>query len=116
MTAHIDFEQGLRHCDDNRAIYTAVLQQFLLQYRAGLDQSLLLNQEQAAALELHTLKGLCATIGALQLSSLAADSYQHWRQLTTKNAQQELQQINNKLMQVIQEVERYLTIDHVDQK
>lgn len=115
MSTIIDFEQGLRHCDDSTAIYTAVLQQFLLQYRDGLSPSLLVDRD-AAALELHTLKGLCATVGALQLSSLAAHSYQHWQQLTADDAQEELEQINTDLRHVIQALEHYLNTGRMDQK
>lgn len=116
MAHSVDFEQGLRHCDDNAAIYAAVLQQFLLQYRSGLNAQQLLKQPTDAALELHTLKGLCATIGALNLSSLAAHSYSHWQQLSAEDAQQELEQINVNLAQVIQALERYLATEQMDQK
>lgn len=112
MTGVLDINQGLRHCNNDPAIYTAVLQQFLLQYRDGINTTTWLADPEQAKIELHTLKGLCATIGALPLSALAAHSFQHWTELTVDDATDELQQLSLELQQLIQAIDNYLnTID-----
>jgi HPt (histidine-containing phosphotransfer) domain-containing protein len=112
MTDGLDVKQGLRHCNNDPAIYTAVLQQFLLQYREGINTTAWLTNTEQAKIELHTLKGLCATIGALPLSSLAAHSYQHWDELTNTQAKDELQQLTLQLQTVMQTIDNYLNTQH----
>lgn len=108
MNALIDFDQGLKHCDNQHRIYLAVLRQFLAQYQNGLDDAVIMQSPEQARLELHTLKGLCATIGAIRLSTLAADSYQHWTRISTTDAQVELSNIATELAALIQVIEEYL--------
>lgn len=110
MNRLIDFEQGLKHCDQQHRIYQAVLQQFLSQYQhQGIDPDAMLQSVDHARLELHTLKGLCATIGAMRLSQLAASSYQHWSSLSHATATTELNAIASELTAVVQAIENYLT-------
>ena len=104
----IDFKQGLRHCDNDLRIYTAVLQQFQLQYRSGLNIGEIVNSEQHALLELHTLKGLTASIGASSLSDIAASSYQQWQSLTDRQKQQQLEHINDCLNTTLSVIGDYL--------
>ncbi|MBT40923.1 MAG: hypothetical protein CMF12_00210 [Idiomarina sp.] len=108
MTGVLDINQGLRHCNHDPAIYTAVLQQFLLQYRDGINTTTWLADPEHAKIELHTLKGLCATIGALPLSTLAAHSYQQWTELTANDAKDELQQLSLELQHLIRAIDNYL--------
>lgn len=108
MSESLDTAQGLQHCNHDIAIYRAVLQQFLLQYRDGLNINALLKDSEHAQITLHTLKGLCATIGALPLSALAAHSYQHWHELTATEAKYELEQVNRHLERVIQAIDHFL--------
>ena len=108
MSESLDTAQGLQHCNHDITIYRAVLQQFLLQYRDGLDINALLTDSEHAQITLHTLKGLCATIGALPLSSLAAHSYHQWPELTADEAKYELQQVNHHLERVIQAIDHFL--------
>ncbi len=108
MNALIDFDQGLKHCDNQHRIYLAVLRQFLAQYQNGLDRVAIMQSPEQARLELHTLKGLCATIGAIRLSTLAADSYQHWISISKADAQVELNNIEKQLEELIQVINSHL--------
>lgn len=109
MNALIDFDQGLKHCDNQHRIYLAVLRQFLAQYQNGLNAAAMMQSPEHARLELHTLKGLCATIGALRLSALAATCYQRWETISAKDAQVELSHIATELAELIQVIKEYLT-------
>ncbi|OIM99373.1 hypothetical protein BFR57_02025 [Idiomarina sp. MD25a] len=76
-TTLIDFAQGLRHCDQQTATYRAVLQAFCEQYAqaAVFDATA---SDELIYHELHSLKGLSATIGAQPLSDSAADLFKNW--------------------------------------
>lgn len=73
----IDLSAALARLDDNRSLYATLARQFaanpleFLQRTAGC-----LNQgdRAGAARELHTLKGLAATLGARDLARMAADA------------------------------------------
>lgn len=104
----IDFQQGLRHCNDDPGIYRAVLQQFQLQYQPLLADESLSNDHQDALLTLHTLKGLCSTIGASQLSNFALLCYQQWPQLSLADKRLHLHQLNGCLADVLQAIASYL--------
>ncbi|RUO45284.1 Hpt domain-containing protein [Idiomarina aquatica] len=108
MNALIDFDQGLKHCDNQHRIYLAVLRQFLAQYQNGLNYDAMLQSPEHAQLELHTLKGLCATIGATHLSQLAATSFQHWTSISSADAQVELSNIAEELTALVQVLQDYL--------
>ncbi|MGM0481743.1 MAG: Hpt domain-containing protein [Pseudomonadota bacterium] len=104
----VDFQQGLRHCNDEPAIYYAVLQQFQAQYQTLLVIDSALADDDHALLQLHTLKGLSSTIGASHLSNFALASYQQWSQLGLADKRLRLQQLNECLTVVLQAIARHL--------
>ncbi|RUO75830.1 Hpt domain-containing protein [Idiomarina seosinensis] len=108
MNTAIDFNQGLRHCDNQLSIFSAVLEQFRQQYKLGLNIQSMLNDAQYAQLQLHTLKGLGATIGAQQLSAGALGAYQNWSTLEPDERQKNLLTLETRLQQVIQQIDLYL--------
>jgi len=111
MSNAVDFSQGLRHCDDQYSIFSAVLEQFRQQYQQGLDAKSMLNDPQYAQLQLHTLKGLGATIGAQQLSAGALNAYQTWSTLNSDQQQKNLLTLETQLQQVLQQIDLYLNSD-----
>lgn len=108
MNLPIDFTEGLRHCDEQPAIYSAVLREFVKQYQ----QPLTLAQEgkdiEADLLELHTLKGLCATIGARRLSQFAQHDYLHWQQFTATQRQEAAKSLDQQRQTLITVIGEYL--------
>lgn len=108
MSDAIDFNQGLRHCDNQPCIYRAVLEQFRQQYQAGFKVQSILDDPQYAQLQLHTLKGLAATIGAQRLSLNATDVYQHWSVLDSDQRRKNLFTLEDQLQQVLQQIDLYL--------
>ncbi|RUO80344.1 Hpt domain-containing protein [Idiomarina tyrosinivorans] len=98
----VDFDKGLRHCDGNRQIYQAVLQQYQQQYAQGLSfEQLSADSHEASIRELHTLKGLSATIGADELSALAKQLQLDWPTLSPPQQRERLDIINQMLARVI---------------
>ncbi|MGM0525238.1 MAG: Hpt domain-containing protein [Pseudomonadota bacterium] len=108
MSNSIDFNQGLRHCDNQSSIFSALLEQFQQQYKQGLNTQSMLDDSQYAQLQLHTLKGLGATIGAQQLSAGALNAYQQWSVLGADERQKNLLTLESLLQQVMQQIDLYL--------
>ena len=79
----INVAQGLRHCADNRALYTSLLQRFLAssadtarELRQAIEGADFATAERAA----HTLKGVGANLGAAHCSHLSGELEQALRQ------------------------------------
>ena len=105
--AKIDFSQGLRHCDGQQDLYLQVLSCYLDQFGPLLNDSLLLGDVEHARLQLHTIKSLSATIGAANLSQLAAQLFKDWREKDQKQRAEAIRQVNTHLAAVNDKVERY---------
>lgn len=104
----IDFNLGMRHCDEQAAIYHAVLTQFQHQYQQGLDSQLLQQLTEESLRELHTLKGLCATIGATELSEQARQNYNEWADLSSAQRLQQTARLNQQLSLINDKIDEYL--------
>jgi len=105
--ATIDFSQGLRHCDGQQGLYREVLSCYLDQFRPLLDDKLLLSDVEKARLQLHTLKSLSATIGAAELSQLAAKLFKDWQQRDQQQRVEAIRQVNTHLKTVNGKIENY---------
>jgi len=103
----VDFSRGLRHCDGLQQLYREVLICYLEQFRPLLDTNLLLSDIEAARLQLHTLKSLSATIGASNLSYLAAQLFKDWQQKSDKQRTEAIRQVNLALALVNGKIESY---------
>ncbi|MCP1338593.1 Hpt domain-containing protein [Idiomarina sp. M1R2S28] len=106
-SAPIDFNRGLRHCDNQHNLYREVLNCYLEQFSPLLNKDDLLEDVEAARLQLHTLKSLSATIGATELSLLAAQLFKNWQQKTYEQRLAALTQVNTKLAAVNKKIASY---------
>lgn len=104
---HIDFSQGLRHCDEMQDLYRDVLVCYLDQFRPLLDADTLINDYDAARLQLHTIKSLSATIGAKGLSDMAAQLFKNWQQKDTQQRTDAIRQVNEHLTVINKKIETY---------
>lgn len=105
--AEIDFSQGLRHCDGQQELYRDVLVCYLDQFRPLLSTDVLLEDVETARLQLHTLKSLSATIGAANLSLLAAELFKDWQQKSDLQRCEAIKQMNAELAAVNKQIESY---------
>ncbi len=80
---------------------------YLEQFRPLLDDEVLLDDVENARLQLHTLKSLSATIGAAELSQLAAQLFKQWQQKSQHQRKESIKQINAHLEAVNGKVESY---------
>ena len=74
--AGLDTGTGLRHANGKVALYAQLLQRFARDYAgfaASLESLLAAGQWDDATRHAHTLKGLCATLGASEIRPLAAE-------------------------------------------
>jgi len=74
--AGLDIVAGLRHCAGKTALYRQLLQRFVEDYTGfgtELEAAMDANLRDKALRLTHTLKGLCATLGAHEIRNLAAD-------------------------------------------
>lgn len=106
-SAQIDFNRGLRHCDDQHNLYKEVLTCYLEQFAPLLNTQELLEDIEAARLQLHTLKSLSATIGATDLSLLAAQLFKDWQQKSYEQRAEAIQQVNVELAAVNKKIASY---------
>ena len=73
--AGLDTRAGLRHADGKAALYSQLLLRFandFAQFSTSLESLLAFGNWEDAARQAHTLKGLCATLGANGIQPLAA--------------------------------------------
>lgn len=106
-SAQIDFNRGLRHCDNQHNLYREVLNCYLEQFTTLLNTEDLLEDVEAARLQLHTLKSLSATIGATELSLLAAQLFKDWQQKTDEQRTEAIIQVNVELAAVNEKIASY---------
>ena len=106
-SAQIDFNRGLRHCDNQHNLYREVLNCYLEQFTTLLNTEVLLEDVEAARLQLHTLKSLSATIGATELSLLAAQLFKDWQQKTDEQRTEAITQVNVELAAVNEKIASY---------
>lgn len=105
--AQIDFNRGLLHCDHQHDLYRKVLICYLEQFNSLLNTESLLADVDTARLQLHTLKSLSATIGATDLSLLAAQLFKDWQQKTDSQRIEAIKQVNVELAAVNEKVASY---------
>ncbi len=75
QVAGLDTKPGLRHADGNASLYSQLLRRFAVDFSgfsARVESMLATDNWDAAVRETHTLKGLCATLGASEIQPLAA--------------------------------------------
>ncbi|AAV81338.1 Hpt domain-containing protein [Idiomarina loihiensis] len=106
-SAQIDFNRGLRHCDNQHSLYREVLNCYLEQFAPLLNTEDLLEDVEAARLKLHTLKSLSATIGATDLSLLAAQLFKDWQLKTYEQRIEAVTQVNAELAAVNEKIASY---------
>ncbi|MDV6327997.1 Hpt domain-containing protein [Idiomarina sp. Sol25] len=106
-SAPIDFSRGLRHCDNQHDLYREVLNCYLEQFAPLLNTEDLLRNMETAHLQLHTLKSLSATIGAADLSLLAAQLFKDWQHKTQKQRTEAVTQVNLELAEVNKKIASY---------
>jgi len=66
---HIDIQNGLSHMDGNKELYLSILHDF---YKSYIDFKIENTDKKEFHIHMHTLKGLCATIGAYELHKIVA--------------------------------------------
>ncbi len=74
--AGLDIATGLRHCAGRTDLYRQLLQRFADDHSGfgpDLETSISMNQLDKAMRQMHTLKGVCATLGAHDVRDHAAD-------------------------------------------
>lgn len=103
----VEFAQGLRHCNDQPALYANVLACYQDEFGARLSVAELLNDTELARLQLHTLKSLSASIGAQALSHLAEELFADWPTQNAAEREAALHQVNAELAQVLSDIEQY---------
>lgn len=88
-TPNIDITLGLKHCNQNRALYLKILKSFVKRY-----QNLNLNEleEKERDRTLHSLKGLTATLGMVKLNQLLREIEESFNPIVINNFQQLLSQ------------------------
>ena len=96
---YIETKKGLAHMDQNKKLYLKILNDFYKNYK---DSNLHLLDEKALKQQLHTLKGLSANIGAIDLSKMI-------KKYETTQEDMLLFSISQKLKDVIEEL-RYLEV------
>lgn len=106
-SVQIDFNRGLRHCDNQHNLYREVLNCYLEQFSPLLNTDDLLEDVEAARLQLHTLKSLSATIGAADLSLLAAQLFKNWQNKSHEQRLEALTQVNVELAAVNKKIASY---------
>lgn len=103
----VEFTQGLRHCNDQPALYANVLACYQDEFGARLPVAELLKDTELARLQLHTLKSLSATIGAQTLSLLAEQLFAAWLAQNATEREEALNQVNAELTRVLYDIEQF---------
>jgi len=70
----LDTEKGMKNLGNDEGLYLEVLYTFLVDYKdyeLSLEHIFLMDEKDDLLLEVHTIKGLAATIGAMNLHKLA---------------------------------------------
>lgn len=86
-TPNIDITLGLKHCNQNRALYLKILKSFVERY-----QQLNLNELEERERTLHALKGLTATLGMVKLNQLLRELEESFNPIVINRFQQLLSQ------------------------
>ena len=89
----LNVRAGLRHANGKAALYLQLLQRFALDYSdfaATMEALLAAENWNDAARQAHTLRGLCATLGADQVHPLAAELEQALQQKDIDMARRKL--------------------------
>jgi len=66
-TPLINITLGLKHCNQNRALYHKILNRFVIRYQ---NINLQETKEEERGRTLHSLKGLAATLGMVSLAQI----------------------------------------------
>lgn len=104
---YIDIDLGLKYLNGNKQLYLKVLNSFLTRYK---DLNLKELTEDELKSTLHTLKGLSATLGMVELSTLAKSLHEKYEtSLLSKFTEvlkmiiQDLHQLQTKSLLIIEE-------------
>ena len=84
-TPYIDTTLGLKHCNNNRALYFKILNNFVKRY-----QHLDLNKIEDKKRTLHSLKGITATLGMTTLSECLMELEHSFNPTVINHFQQDL--------------------------
>lgn len=103
----VEFARGLSHCDHQTGLYANVLACYQDEFGPRLPVATLLNDSDAARLQLHTLKSLSATIGAQSLSQMAEQLFAGWATQNPAERETALNQVNVELGRVLSDIEQY---------
>jgi predicted ATPase/signal transduction histidine kinase/CheY-like chemotaxis protein len=102
--SEIDANIGLRHLGGNKKLYVKILKNFYKKYNNYNISNL---EEEAYKIEIHTLKGLSANIGAMSLYSIVEE-------LDKSHDKSVMTSLYNEISKVIDEI--IILIDNVDEK
>jgi len=96
-TPSIDISLGLKHCNNNKALYFKILNNFVTRY-----QAINLKDIQAEELKrtLHSLKGLSATLGMVKLTNILSELENSYETTKINAFSLELQQITQSILNI----------------
>ena len=94
-TNSIDTSLGLKHCNQNRALYFKILNSFVKRY-----QHINLHQIEDRERTLHSLKGLSATLGMNNLNRTITQLEESFEPTYINNFKQELNTIVDKIINI----------------
>jgi len=91
----IDIVLGLKHCNQNRALYFKILNSFVKRY-----QHLNLEEVEDKARTLHSLKGLTATLGMTGLNQTLRELEETFNPILINSFKHELSQIVDDIVNI----------------
>jgi len=94
-TSSIDTLLGLKHCNQNRALYFKILNSFVRRY-----QHINLHQIEDRQRTLHSLKGLSATLGMNNLNRTITQLEDSFEPIYINNFEQELSTIVENIINI----------------
>jgi len=94
-TASIDISQGLKHCNNNKALYFKVLNNFVKRYR-NIDLNEIHIDDLARTL--HSLKGLSLTLGMITLAEILSELEVAFHSTKINSFSLELEHISQSIM------------------
>jgi len=94
-TASIDISLGLKHCNQNRALYFKILNSFVRRY-----QHINLYQLEDRQRTLHSLKGLSATLGMSALNKIIMQLENSFEVIYINHFEQELNKVVKNIINI----------------
>ena len=96
-TPSIDIVVGIKHCNNNQALYLKVLSSFVKRYQS-IELNEIKNDERARTL--HSLKGLTATLGMTTLSKITSDLEYSFENIKINAFSEELRDICQSILNI----------------